>query len=94
MLPAARSPSQNTSALASRTWGSAAISARVAGLSFSSTPTSAMASPPFSARPSAKVAMLMPRSPSFWFDWIPHYFRDSEERTRMLVAATLGKVRR
>ena len=66
--PAAGAPAagrgQKLSALAWRICGSLAISASAEGAIASSTPSSAIASPLFSARPSAKVAMLTPRSPS------------------------------
>ena len=60
----ASSRSQKLSALAWRICGSRSISASAEGAIASSTPSSAIASPLFSARPRAKVAMLTPRSPS------------------------------
>ena len=55
---------QKRSALAWRICGRSPIWASASGATASSTPSSAIASPLFCSRPSAKVAMLMPSAPS------------------------------
>lgn len=55
---------QKLSAFAWRTCGRSAIASSALASTVSSTPSSAIASPLFCSRPSAKVAMLMPSEPS------------------------------